>query len=104
MFFLDNLLAAPGQGLMFVFKELARKAQKEWLDDEGLKQELQDMYAVLEAGKISDREFEEKEYRIVERLQQIARAKYHEKWGATAEPETIDVPSEAPVAPMPEMP
>lgn len=81
MFLLDNLLMAPGKGVMFLFKELARKAQEEWLDDDSLKQELQEMYALFEAGKISEREFEERECRIVERLQQIARAKYQQKWG-----------------------
>ena len=91
MFLIDNLLAAPGNGLMFVFKELARKAQEEWLDDDGLKKELHEMYALFEAGRISEREFEEKEYRIVERLQQIAKAKYQQKWGA-AEPEPAPEP------------
>ena len=106
MFLLDNLLAAPGNGLMFVFKELARKAQDEWLDDDGLKKELQEMYALFEAGRISEREFEEKEYRIVERLQQIAKAKYQQKWGLDRESDDrepapqLDVESEIIVAPL----
>ena len=33
MFLIDDLLMAPGKAVLFVFQELARKAQEELLDD-----------------------------------------------------------------------
>src|SRR5829696_1542217 len=81
MFLLDNLLMSPGTAAFHVFTELARKAQEEWLDDEAVKRELQELYVLLEAGRISDREFDERECRLLERLEQIARAKFQDKWG-----------------------
>jgi hypothetical protein len=78
MFLLDSLLMAPGKAVLFLFEELAKKAKDEFLDDETVKQELQDIYALLEAGKISEQDFESREYRLVERLQQIALAKLQE--------------------------
>jgi Gas vesicle synthesis protein GvpO/Gas vesicle protein G len=75
MFLIDSLLMAPGKAVLFLFEELAKKARDEFLDDETVKQELQEVYAMLEAGKISEKDFEAREYRLVERLQQIALAK-----------------------------
>ena len=80
MFLVDNLLATPGQAALFVFKELARKAQEDWLNDDAVKQELQEIYTLVEAGKISTQDFEARECRLLERLEQIARARYHNKW------------------------
>jgi hypothetical protein len=81
VFLLDSILAAPGNAAFVLFKELARKAQEEWLDDDAIKEELQQLYTLLEAGQISDRDFEERECRLLERLEQIARAKFKDKWG-----------------------
>jgi Gas vesicle synthesis protein GvpO/Gas vesicle protein G len=81
MILVDNLLAGPGQAAMFVLKELARKAQEDWLDDDAIKKELQEIYALAEAGKISTQEFEERECNLLERLEQIARARFNDKWG-----------------------
>jgi hypothetical protein len=88
VFLLDSLLAAPGSAAFTLFKELARKAQEEWLDDDAIKQELQELYTLLEAGTISDRDFEARECRLLERLEQIARAKFQDKWGPSTEPMT----------------
>jgi hypothetical protein len=83
MFLIDSLLMAPGKAVFFLLQELAKKAQEEWLDDDSVKIELQQIYALLEAGAISETEFETREYRLVERLQQIARAKLQEHWQGT---------------------
>jgi hypothetical protein len=94
MFLLDNLLMAPGSAAFVIFKELARKAQEEWLDDDSVKHELQELYALLESGRISDRDFEARECRLLERLEQIARAKYRDKWG----PDEPSAPTALPAA------
>jgi gas vesicle protein GvpO/gas vesicle protein GvpG len=94
MFVLDDLLLAPGKAAMFLVKELARKAQEEWLDDDSIKQELQELYTLFEGGRITDKDFEARECRLLERLEQIAKAKFHEKWGAA------DIDAQATVQPI----
>src|SRR5436190_15755227 len=83
MLLLDDLLLAPGKAITSLFEQLARRAQEEWLDDEGVKRELQEIYAMLEAGNISEKDFELRECRLLERLQQIAAAKFQQHWGST---------------------
>ncbi|PYX92143.1 MAG: gas vesicle protein GvpG [Acidobacteria bacterium] len=75
MFLIDDLIMAPGKAVFFLFQSLAKKAQEEWLDETPIRQELQELYMLLEAGTISEREFEARECRLVERLEQIARFK-----------------------------
>ena len=107
MFLLDSLLMAPGKAVLFLFEEMAKKAQEEFLDDETVKQELQDVYAMLEAGKISEQDFQAREYRLVERLQQIALARLQDM-GAQPPAAVIDavatptVDEADPIAPVPE--
>ena len=84
MFLLDTLLLAPGKAVLLMFEELAKKAQEEFLDDASVKQELQEIYALLEGGTISETEFEAREGRLLERLEQIARAKFGGEWGTSA--------------------
>jgi hypothetical protein len=84
MFLLDDVLLAPGKAAFVLFQELARKAQEEWLNDDTVKQELQQLYEMLESGRISDQDFEAKECRLLERLEQIARIKFQDKWGTPA--------------------
>ena len=91
MFLIDDVLLAPGKAAYLLFQELARKAQEEWLDDDVIKRELQELYGMLEAGGISEKEFEARECRLLERLEQIARIKFQDKWGAA------EAPVEAPI-------
>jgi hypothetical protein len=48
---------------------------------EQMKQELQEIYARLEGGSISEQEFETRELGLMQRLEQIARAKFEGNWG-----------------------
>ena len=76
MFLLDSLLLAPGKAVVAMLEELAKKAQEEFLDDASVKKELQDIYALLESGTISEKEFDSREVGLLQRLEQIARAKF----------------------------
>jgi len=106
MFLIDDVLLAPGKAAYLLFQELARKAQDEWLNDDTIKQDLQELYGMLEAGRISEKDFEERECRLLERLEQIARVKFQDKWGAPeaaaegaiAALPTVSPPIELPVA------
>jgi gas vesicle protein GvpO/gas vesicle protein GvpG len=84
MFLIDDLLTAPGKAVLFVFQEMARKAQEEWLDDESVKRELQEIYNLLSNGKISEAEFEGRENQLLEQLEQIAKLKFLSKGGLDA--------------------
>ena len=84
MFLIDDLLSAPGKAVLFIFQELARKGLEELLDDESVKRELQEIYNLLSSGKISEAEFEGRENRLLERLEQIAKLKFPSESGADA--------------------
>ena len=75
MFLVDDILAAPGKAMLFLFRELAKKAKDDFLDDETVKQQLQDIYTLLDSGSISGQEFESREVQLLQRLEQIARIK-----------------------------
>src|SRR6185503_18809171 len=76
MLLLDTILAAPGKAVAALFQELAKKAQEEFLDDDVVKKELQEIYALVEGGRISEIEFESREGQLLARLEEIARVKF----------------------------
>ena len=73
MFLVDDLLLSPARGLLFVLKELHQRAREELLDDDAVRQELRESYMLLETGRITEREFERRELRLVGRLEAIER-------------------------------
>ncbi|MEK7405184.1 MAG: gas vesicle protein GvpG [Acidobacteriota bacterium] len=75
MLLIDDLLLAPGKALLFVVEEIAKTADKELFDDEAVRQQLQLLYMHLETGRISEREFDEREQALVRRLEMIERRK-----------------------------
>lgn len=66
-----GLFTAPLNGLLRVFEEIAARAEQELNDDEAVKAELTALYAKLEAGEISEEQFEEQEMALALRLEQI---------------------------------
>jgi hypothetical protein len=86
MFLIDDVLLAPGKAACVLFQQLARKAQEEWLNDDAIKQDLQRLYEQLESGRISEKDFEEHECRLLARLEEIARIKFQDKWGDAQPP------------------
>src|SRR3954454_16056557 len=92
MFIIDDILTAPGKAMLFLVRELAKKAKDDFLDDDTAKQELQEIYALLDSGNISGSEFESRELRLLHRLEQIARVKGGETLELPPAPdgETID--------------
>lgn len=107
MFLIDDLLASPGKALLFIFEEMTRKGLEELLDDESVKRELQEIYNLLSSGKISEAEFEGRENRLLERLEQIAKLKFQGSSGpdTLADTETIhESAAEAATALVPNQP
>ncbi|HZF11383.1 MAG TPA: gas vesicle protein GvpG [Thermoanaerobaculia bacterium] len=66
---------APLQGLFFVFREIADRAEEELNDDGPVRNELMDLYKCLEAGTVSEDDFSRRDAELVERLEVIERRK-----------------------------
>lgn len=70
-FLLDDIFLAPVKGLIFIAKKVDDLAMEEFLNEEGVRKELRELYILLEAGEVSEEEFDEREEKLVERLEEI---------------------------------
>lgn len=70
-FLLDDILLAPLHGVIWIAEKIHDQAMEELLDEDGVRQELRELYMLLETGKISEAEFEAREAALVERLEEI---------------------------------
>lgn len=69
MFIVDNLLAAPFKGLMWVFEQVADAVEEnKAAEAEAIKAALSDLYRQLEAGAIAESEFDAAEQDLLDRL------------------------------------
>ncbi len=72
MFLLDDLLLAPARGLMSVFRSLHDAALEELAhESENIRNQLSEMYVLLETGQMSEEEFDRNEQELLERLERI---------------------------------
>ena len=70
-FLLDDLLLAPLKGVVFIAEKIKEQAEGEFLNEEGVRQELRELYLLLETGKISEEKFTDREEQLVDRLEAI---------------------------------
>lgn len=68
-----GLLSIPFRGMIRVFEEVAKRAEEEIYNEDAVKAELTDLYMKLEAGGITEEEFERREAELVQRLEEIER-------------------------------
>ncbi len=68
---LGSILLAPVKGPYWIAKKVHEMAMDELLDENGAREELRELYASFEAGKISEEEFERREEELVEHIEQI---------------------------------
>ena len=72
MFLVDNLLLAPFNSLLWVFKEINAAVQQETAGEaEGLTRSLGELYMRLETGAITEEQFEAEEAQLLDRLDAI---------------------------------
>jgi len=72
MLIIDDILLSPFRGLLWIFEEIQQAAEEERLQEaEALTVQLQQLYAMLESGKISEDEFELQESELLDRLDSI---------------------------------
>jgi len=69
MLLIDNVLASPFRGLFWIFRELHKAVQEEAINEaESITQQLSELYMMLETGKISEAEFDEREEILLDQL------------------------------------
>ncbi|MBI2470008.1 MAG: gas vesicle protein GvpG [Planctomycetes bacterium] len=71
MLLIDDILLSPVKGLFYIFKQIHKAAEEEFLDEENITAELSELYMMLETGKITEEEFDQKESELLNRLEQI---------------------------------
>jgi len=59
------------KGLYLLGKKIHEMAMEEFLDEDRVREELKELYVLLEAGKISEEEFESREEELVGCLEEI---------------------------------
>jgi len=72
MFIIDDILMAPVDGLLWVFREIRDAALEEQASDaEAITQELRNLYMLLETKRITEAEFDAREKQLLDRLDSI---------------------------------
>jgi Gas vesicle protein G len=65
------LVSAPFRGLLRIFEEVAKQTEQELYNEDAVKAQLTELYTRLEAGSLSEEEFDRCEAELVERLEEI---------------------------------
>ena len=72
MLLVDDLLLAPIRGLLWVFEKIHDAAQEEIAGEaDAVTTELRDLYMMLETGRITEAEFDDRERTLLDRLDAI---------------------------------
>jgi len=71
MLLVDDILLFPIKGIFYVFRQIHNAAEEEFLDEEGISNQLSELYMMLDTNKITEEEFNEKEGILLDRLDEI---------------------------------
>lgn len=72
LFILDDLLAAPFKGVMWILKEVVAAAEEEQAaESDRIKDRLRELYMLLETGQMTEAEFEAEESTLLDRLDEL---------------------------------
>ena len=72
MLIVDDILFSPVKSLFWIFREIYDATQQEMTNEaDTITARLSELYMMLETGKITDAEFDEREKAILDRLDQI---------------------------------
>jgi hypothetical protein len=70
--FLDDILFAPANGILWIFEEIHRAAQEEMVSEtESITDALRNLYMALETHSITDAQFDAGEKVLLDRLDSI---------------------------------
>jgi len=77
MLILDDLLFFPVRGILWTFREICTAAQEEVANEaDAITAELSDLYMMLETGKITEAEFDQREKELLDRLEEVQASGY----------------------------
>lgn len=72
MLLIDDLLAAPMRGLMFVLEKIDEAARQEReAEERAVMAELSELYRALETGALTEAEFDAREEKLLKRLDEL---------------------------------
>lgn len=72
MLIVDDILLSPMKGLLWIFEEIQNAAEQELHNEsDAITVQLQQLYTLLESGKISEDEFDRQEVELLDRLDEI---------------------------------
>ena len=72
MLLLDDLVASPVSFVLWVLRQVHEAAEKELEDEaEEIPSRLAELHRQLESGQISERDFDEQERQLLDRLDQL---------------------------------
>jgi hypothetical protein len=72
MLVIDNILLFPMRSLLRVFRQICEAAEQEYESEgEAIRTELRELYMKLEANQITEKEFDDAEKVLLDRLDQI---------------------------------
>ncbi len=72
MLVIDNILTFPIRGLLNVFREIYKAAEQEYENEgEAIRAELRELYMRLETSQITEKQFDDAEQVLLDRLDQI---------------------------------
>ena len=72
MFIIDDILFSPVRGIIWIFRAMHNAVQEELENEsESITNELSELYMMLETGKISETEFDDREKELLDRLDEI---------------------------------
>ena len=72
MLIIDDIVLSPFRSIVWIFKKIHEAAEEE-IEKQGerLTAQLSELYMMLETGKITEAEFEEREKELLDRLDEI---------------------------------
>lgn len=72
MFLIDDLLLFPFRTIVWIFREVEHAAQQELSSEaDSITDELRDLYMLLETGRISEKDFQDREKLLLDRLDSL---------------------------------
>ena len=72
MLILDDILLFPVRGVALLAEQVRQAAEHEFENEaDAVRNELRELYMMLEAGRISEQEFDERERPLLERLDRV---------------------------------
>jgi len=72
MLIIDDILLSPVRGILWIFREMYNAAQEELVNEaDSITAELSELYMMLETGKITESEFDNREKELLDRLDEI---------------------------------